>query len=189
MKLIRAFLSLLLCLLAAPLVQAQQGGFLKVADMVNIELKTPAEDAQNVTSKYVVSDTGTIKMPMLRQEIAAVGLTPTSLARKIEAAYRSEEIYTNPTINAFLPQEEGVANHVVVVSGEVKVTGEFAVRQNMRLMTAISKAGGFTDFAKTKAVRLLRGNKSTVYDMRKIQEDGSNNPILLDGDSIIVPSG
>ena len=89
-----------------------------------------------------------------------------------------------PTVTA-----DGLANHVVSVGGEVRATGEFPLRQGMTLMSAINRAGGFTEFAKTKAVKLLRGNSETVYDMRKIQANGSNNPVLMDGDQIIVPAG
>ena len=56
-------------------------------------------------------------------------------------------------------------------------------------MAAINRAGGFSEFAKTAKVKLLRDNREMIYDMRKIQADGSNNPILKDGDAIIVPAG
>jgi hypothetical protein len=57
----------------------------------------------------------------------------------------------------------------------------------MRLFQAITSMGGFTEFA--KPVKLIRGKKETKYDMRRIKEDGSNNPFLLDGDQIILPGG
>lgn len=189
MKSISVLLAAIIALFSGLPAFAQQGGVLKKSDMVMIELKSPAEDAQVVSANYVVSDSGTIKMPMLDHEIPAVGLTPTALARKIEAAYRSAEIYTNPTINAYMPQEANTPNHVVLVSGEVRVPGEFPLRPGMRLLNAISRAGGFTEFAKVKQVKLIRGSKTMVFDMRNIKEDGSNNPVLQDGDSVIVPSG
>ena len=179
---------LLLCALAltASTANAQQGGVLKPGDLVKIELKTPAEDGPVVSSEYVVSDNGTVKMPMLTQEVPAKGVTPSTLARRIEAAYRSEQIYTNPTINAILPSVAGQLSHVVTVSGEVRNPSEVALRQGMQLFGAITKAGGFTEYANPKRVKLIRGNKEFEYDMRSIQANGSNNPVLIDGDSIIV---
>lgn len=189
MKLISLLLTA--CLLAALPARAQMAGILKPGDSVVIQLKTPAEDAENVTTTYAVSDNGSIKLPMLAQEIPASGITTTSLARRIEAAYRAAEIYTNPMINVTLPtvSEGGMVNHVVNVGGEVRQSGEFPLRQGMTLLQAINKAGGFSEFAKTKGVKLIRGNREMIYDMRKINPDGSNNPILMDGDQIIVPGG
>ena len=170
---------------------AQMSGILKPGDSVIIELKTPAEDAQNLSTAYALSDQGTIKMPMLEQEIPAAGITVATLARRIEAAYKSAEIYTAPMINVTLPPvtQGGMINHVVSVGGEVRGPGEFPLRQGMNLMAAINRAGGFTEFAKTTKVKLLRGNKETIYDMRKINPSGANNPVLMDGDQIIVPAG
>lgn len=189
MKLLSLLLGL--CLFVASSANAQMAGILKPGDSVVIQLKTPAEDAENVTTTYQVSDSGTIKLPMLQQEIPAAGISATSLARRIEAAYRAAEIYSAPMINVTLPSvsEGGMFNHVVNVGGEVKQSGEFPLRQGMTLLQAVNKAGGFTEFAKTKAVKLIRGNREMVYDMRKISPDGSNNPILVDGDQIIVPGG
>jgi hypothetical protein len=36
-------------------------------------------------------------------------------------------------------------------------------------------------------VKLIRANRQTIYDMRKIDAGGTNNPILMDGDTIVVP--
>lgn len=161
---------------------------LKAGDPVNIELKVPAEDAANVSTLYTVSGSGTVKMPYLDREVQAAGLTTTELARRIELAYRAAEIYTNPTINVVLNDPSKQAPHVVTVGGEVKTGGaQVPLRENMRLFTAIMSAGGFTEFADVKKVKLIRNNRATIYNMRKIDEAGSNNPILMDGDTIVVP--
>lgn len=188
MKLPQLLLPLLALLVIGP-VSAQQAGVLKPGDSVIISLQTPAEDASTVTTTYPVSDRGTVKMPMLDQEIPAAGISASTLARRIEAAYRAADIYTNPTITAALPQDPTTASHVVTVGGEVRGSGEFPLRQGMTLMAAINRAGGFTEFAGTKKVKLIRDNAEKIYDMRKINADGSNNPVLRDGDQIIVPAG
>jgi len=161
---------------------------LKAGDPVLVELKVPAEDATNVSSSYTISERGTVRMPYLNSEIAAAGLTTTDLARRIEAAYRNAEIYTNPTINILINDPSKAAPHIVTVGGEVKSGGrEVPLRDNMSLYQAIMAAGGFTEFADVRRVRLMRGKRSEIFDMRKIQDNGSNNPILMDGDTIHVP--
>ena len=63
-----------------------------------------------------------------------------------------------------------------------------ALRENMNLFSAITSAGGFTEFAKVKKVKFIRASKATNYDMRDVKADGSNNPPLKDGDLIHVPA-
>lgn len=190
MKFLQTLLSVILLITIMP-AHAQLAGVLKSGDSIIVELKTPAEDAENLTTTYAVSDRGTIKMPMLEQEIPAVGISASTLARRIEAAYKAAEIYTAPMINVTLPPitAGGVGNHVVSVGGEVRGTGEFPLRQGMTLMSAINRAGGFTEFGNPKKVKLLRNNKEFIYNMKTINPDGSNNPVLQDGDQIFVPPG
>ena len=37
-------------------------------------------------------------------------------------------------------------------------------------------------------MKLVRANKQTLYDLRDIKADGSNNPVLKDGDLVLVPA-
>ena len=189
MKLLAAIVSVMSLL---GLYASAQLAPLKASDPVKIELKTPSEDASTVSSTYVVSATGTLKLPMLDREIHAQGLTTTELARRIEAAYKAAEIYTNPTINCnmdIIAQDQGAA-HIVAVGGEVRSPkGNVALRDNMRLYNAIMQCGGPTEFAKMSAVKLIRGTKEYRFDMRKLDPNGRNNPILQDGDTIHIPNG
>jgi protein involved in polysaccharide export with SLBB domain len=188
MKTIIPLLLALVGLLFAPGAGAQTLTPLKPGDPISVELKVPAEDALNVTAMYSISGAGTLRLPYLDREIAAAGLTTTDLARRIEQAYRAAEIYTNPTINCTTQRPENYQPHIVTVGGEVKSGGrEVPLRDGMRLYQAIMSAGGFTEFADVKRVKIIRGTRAMVYDMRKIDERGSNNPILLDGDTIHVP--
>ncbi len=59
----------------------------------------------------------------------------------------------------------------------------------LTLMAAISKAGGFTEFAKVKSVRILRAGETIKVDLRKLHADGSNNPLLQPWDVIVIPAG
>jgi polysaccharide export outer membrane protein len=162
-----------------------QGGALKASDPVKIELKVPAEDAANVSATYIVSETGHLKMPYLDREIPAAGLSVSQLSRRIEAAYREANIYTNPTVIVAINAPPGAA-HVVTVGGEVRKPGEIPLRDGMRLYNAIQNAGGFTEFADPRRVKLIRGAQSTIHNLRQIGTD-HNNPLLKDGDTIHVP--
>jgi protein involved in polysaccharide export with SLBB domain len=86
-----------------------------------------------------------------------------------------------------VPEPKWIAARVVNVEGGVRQPGEVALREGMRLFQAITSRGGVTEFAKVREVKLIRGKKETKYDLRQIKADGSNNPLLQDGDRIIVP--
>jgi polysaccharide export outer membrane protein len=161
-----------------------QSSPLKASDPVKIELKVPAEDSANVTATYTVSEKGLLKMPYLETEIQASGLSVSELSRKIETAYKAQGIYTNPTIIASISTPGIIAPHVVIVGGEVRKPGEVALRENMQLFGAIAAAGGFTEFADVRRVKLIRDSAEKVYDMRKVEKN--SNPPLKDGDQIIV---
>ena len=169
---------------------AQTGSVLKPSDNVIIELKTPVEDATTVSATYPVSQGGTVRLPMLNSEVRAAGLTTTQLARSIEAAYRAADIYTNPAIvcNIDFNKAAGGAAHIVAVGGEVRSPqGAVPLRDGMRLYQAIMQCGGPTEFADMRKVKIIRGTREYRFDMRKILPDGTNNPILQDGDTIHIP--
>ena len=181
-------LILALSLLCAGKSSAQTLTALKAGDPVQIELKVPAQDAANVSVKTNISSAGTIRISYIDREISAAGLTTTELARRIEQAYKAAEIYTSPSVVVNTPGPDDQAPHIVTVGGEVKSGGrDIPLRNNMRLYNAIMSAGGFTEFADMRKVKLIRGNQQFVYDMRKVDAGGSNNPILKDGDTIHVP--
>jgi protein involved in polysaccharide export with SLBB domain len=50
--------------------------------------------------------------------------------------------------------------------------------EDMTLLTATSAAGGFTDFADQKRVRVLRGSEAKVYDVRQFRRDPGLDPKL-----------
>jgi protein involved in polysaccharide export with SLBB domain len=53
-------------------------------------------------------------------------------------------------------------------------------------MSAINAAGGLSEFATPKGIRLIRDGKSEVYDARKLRKDPSLDPKISPGDQIEV---
>lgn len=103
----------------------------------------------------------------------------------------------------FVPGQDGAAQQVmtsdecqVVIVGEVNAPGivRFAMGEQRTLLRAIFKASGFSKFAKTKAVRLIRygaegSRKEETVDVSVIVDDGflDKDVSLVPGDMIIVP--
>lgn len=74
-------------------------------------------------------------------------------------------------------------------SGPPAIPSEHRIpfRPGLTLMSAINKSGGFTSFERVKAIRLHREGKIIKFDIRKLNPDGSNNPLLQNGDVIVFP--
>jgi protein involved in polysaccharide export with SLBB domain len=150
----------------------------------------PSDEISVVSQKFTISNAGTVRLPYLKIDLAAAGLNPTELARKIEAAYRAAEIYTQPSIqidvSGGVPGTGG--ERFVSVIGEVKTPRSVTYTPGMTLLDAIAQSSGFTDFADTKKVKLTRGDKVTFH--RLSGGEPAENIRLQPNDIVTVkPSG
>ena len=86
---------------------------------------------------------------------------------------------------------EAVASHVFVM-GEVSHSGPIQLNGPTTVLQALAMAGGFKEFANTKAVKILRplpnGKVQTLLFNYREAVNGAEKPIMLrSGDTIIVP--
>jgi polysaccharide export outer membrane protein len=183
------FTLLLFCLsLLTPLAQAQEAKLIAGATVTIRLAGVPAEESAAVSGMYAISSGGSISLPHLKTEINALGLRPTELQAKIVAAYKSAEIYTNPNITVLAAGTNPGSDLVITVGGEVRTPRSVPFRPGLNLYGAISEAGGPSEFADMKRVKLMRGGKVLrEIDLRKVTEE--NNPELQAGDQVIVPGG
>lgn len=157
---------------------------LRPGDSIIIKLSgVPQEESVLVSNTYDISDEGTINLTHLG-EIRAAGMRPSALQKSIENAYKSAEIYTNPTVLVSASRDGGT--QVVYVSGEVKQPGAIPMRAGMSVHDAITSAMGPTDFAKMKAVKLTRGTSTRELDLRRADNPDASLPVQA-GDKIHVP--
>ncbi|MEI6653612.1 MAG: polysaccharide biosynthesis/export family protein [Verrucomicrobiota bacterium] len=143
----------------------------------------PAEEKPRVDGIYPVSDSGMINMPHIGQ-IHAGGLKADELSRILQAAYKSRQIYTNPTIQVLSSTIQTIDKQIVHIGGQVRRTGPTEFTQGLTLYQAIQAAGGATEFGYMKKVKLFRGTKQRLYDLTQTQDMA----ILLEpNDTIEVP--
>ncbi|MBE2180993.1 MAG: polysaccharide biosynthesis/export family protein [Chthoniobacterales bacterium] len=150
-----------------------------------IELRiggVPAEETQLVTGAYTVDGEGFVNLPHIGK-VRATGLNQAALQRAIESAYRSGEIYTNPTITITVPTTLRFVN----VSGDVRQPRRVEYTSDLTVLGAISAAGGFTEYADQRKVRLLRAGQVRVIDIKAVRSNPSLDVQLLPGDQIEVP--
>ncbi len=142
----------------------------------------PAEETQLITGTYTVDGEGSINLPHIGN-VRAAGLTQAALQRAIEAAYRQKEIYTNPSITVMVPNVARFVN----VSGDVRQPRRVEYTQDLTVLGAISAAGGFTEYADQRKVRLLRKGAIQLIDVKAVRGNPSLDITLLPGDQIEVP--
>lgn len=144
----------------------------------------PLEEQQKINGQYSVTDSGVISMPMIGT-IRAAGMRPGDLAASIQARYRSEGIYRNPTIQVFATGEGSTVNEeMVTVGGQIRRPGPVKYTSDLTLYQAIQAAGGATEFGSLKRVTLFRGGSGKRYDVT--QSQFMNIP-LQPNDTIDVP--
>ena len=129
----------------------------------------PGEEKSKIDAIYPVSDSGTVNLPFIGN-IRAAGLRPEVLAASIQNAYKSAEIYTDPTIQVISTREgAGVREQVVHLGGQVRRTGPVAYQKNLTIYQAVQAAGGATEFGSLKRVKLYRSGKIQTFDLTNPQ--------------------
>lgn len=163
-------------------VSASDAAF-RVGDMIELRIGgVPAEETQLVTGSYTVDGEGFINLPHVGK-VRAAGLGQAALQRAVEAAYRGGQIYTNPTITVTVPTTLRFVN----VSGDVRQPRRVEYTSDLTVLGAISAAGGFTDYADQRKVRLMRSGQVQIVDIKAVRSNPSLDIILLPGDQIEVP--
>jgi polysaccharide export outer membrane protein len=153
---------------------------------------------EDLTTVQRVDAKGEINCILINQ-IHIAGLTIAEAERVIADAYKSGQYLLHPIVTLSV---EGLAPREVSVQGMVKSPGRFdlKIESGTTLLDIISKAGGFTDTAQGKSVKLTRVGpdgtpqvftrdvesvmKGKEQDKEKIKEA---NMLLEPGDVIYVP--
>ena len=141
---------------------------------------------KELTLEVVVRPDGMISVPLV-QDVQAEGLTATELA---DVLYQKLLVYLKePQVSVIVKQ---VNAPKIFVIGNVVKPGPYPLRSDMSILQALSLAGGFTQFASPRSIKLVRGlgvkqevRKINYY--RLIDNLGEGNYLLQSGDTIVVP--
>jgi len=148
-------------------------------------VSSPQQNVQSNTEynnlSYTVDDDGTIGLPALgRVQIA--GLTRT------EARKRIEELYSKELKKPLL--EVKIANLKVNVTGEVRTPGNIPlIKDHTTLIEVIGEAGGLTEKADEKTVKIIRTNQHSrvdQFDLSDINTLSDPRIYVQNGDIIYV---
>jgi polysaccharide biosynthesis/export protein len=142
-------------------------------------------------SKVVaVRPDGKISLPLIG-DVRAAGLTAAQLqdaiTEKLTPYYKEL-----PSISVIVQE---VRSYVIYILGEVQRPAQYTVKRGTTLLQAVALAGGFTPFATTNNILVLR---QTMNDHNEItlnvrykdivsRQHPESNILLKPGDTIIIP--
>lgn len=152
-------------------------------DVLNIFVWKEPELTQDV----VVMPDGRIIFPMIG-EIMAKGKSVTDL--KAIIAEKLQNYVSNPEVTVMVRQSN---SRLIYTIGKVTKPGPYPLAPDMTVLQALSTAGGFTEWAETKFVMVVRraNNKETMYRFNYQDyiagKDLGQNILLEPGDTIVIP--
>jgi polysaccharide export outer membrane protein len=150
------------------------------------QIRISVWENKELTLDLVVRPDGKISMPLI-QDVVAEGQTATELANTIQQ--RLVAFIKEPQVSVIVLQVNAPKFFVI---GNVAKPGTFPLRGETSILQALSLAGGFTQFASPRSIKLIR-NTAGKQEVRKvnynkiIDADGEGNYLLKSGDTIVVP--
>ena len=152
-------------------------------DLLNIFVWKEVDLTQDVT---VMAD-GRITFPMIG-EVMAKGLTVMELKDIITE--KLKDFISNPEVTVIVKESR---SRKIYTIGKVNTPGPYNLEPDMTVLQALSTAGGFTEWAETKSIMIVRRDKSKETMFRfNYQEfisgkDLKQNMVLEPNDTIVVP--
>jgi polysaccharide export outer membrane protein len=141
----------------------------------------------DLSKSVPVRPDGKISLPLLN-DVQAAGLTPVQLGAQITS--NLTKYVTNPQVTVIVSQ---INSQRIYILGEVARAGSYTLLPDMTVLQALSDAGGFTPFANSRRVYVLRQDNGRQqkfpFNYKDVisGKDPGQNIALKPGDTIIVP--
>lgn len=122
---------------AASTLDIPRGGdlILGPGDVIQIQVANDAD----ISGKYLISQSGDIRIPTIPNAIHATDLSTTQLSDRISKALVQAQILKDPVVSIFVDEYH---SHTVTVVGQVQKPGIYPVEVNTTVLQAITEAGG-----------------------------------------------
>lgn len=152
-------------------------------DVVRIDVWKENEISRTIP----VRPDGKISLPLLN-DVQAAGLTAMQLAGSIRDGLT--KFLTNPQVTVTVTE---INSRRVYITGEVTRSGAIPLLPGMSVLQALSSAGGFTQFARTNKIYILRTENGQQVKYPFDYKDAvkgkhpEQNIQLKPGDLIVVP--
>jgi len=151
---------------------------------------------QSLSSSVTIGPSGHISLPPPIGALKVAGLTTTKIAALLEE--RLKAYIRNPIVFVSVQPAEGFIVHIL---GEVRIPNFYTVPEGTSLQELITRAGGLTELADIKRVRLYRKELSSeganqqeriqrqIIDYSQFLEKANMiaNPTLKSQDVVLIP--
>lgn len=132
---------------------------------------------------------GRISLP-LAGEVKAAGSTPTELDERITE--KLEQFLEEPEVTVIVEESRSKVYYMV---GQVANPGEYTITRQITVLQAISRAGGFSEWAKKDRIMVVSGpddekeENISYFDYESFlkQEAEGRNIVIQPGDTIVIP--
>jgi len=142
----------------------------------------------DLSKEIPVRSDGKISLPLIG-EVVAAGRTPVQL--ELDITSKLKNYITDPHVTVIV---EKINSQKFNILGEVVRPGAYPLTNGETIVDAVAVAGGFRDFAKKKAIYVLRqssgGEQSHLnfnYQDFVKGKGTSVNVVLKPGDTVVVP--
>lgn len=134
------------------------------------------------TLPVAVRPDGKITLPLIG-EVQAGEETPGQLTKQLTVLLA--KYINNAEVTVFVTE---VRSKKFYLDGELNRPGSFALVTPTTVLEALSRGGGFKEFANTKKIRILRAGKVSYFNYKEVTSGKrlEQNILLENGDHIIV---
>ena len=143
-------------------------------------------DSPELSQSFRVDNKGNLSLPLLRTPLHAEGLMPEALRDEIAAALRAQHLLVNPVVDVSVVEYR---SRDVTIAGAVKSPVTLQEVGNLRLLGALSQAGGLLPEAGPEIIVEQANGTIQRLSVRKLF-DGLHpelNILILAGAQIRVP--
>jgi len=167
----------------APVAAERGNDILNVGDKVRVVFDVPLSSAGSPPTEMQIPENGELTLH-LGYKFDFKGKRRNVLEQEIRSFYVDKGLYKiiNVTIEV-LPRP-------ITVGGQVRIPKDYPHQGQLTVLKAIDMAGGFTEYANTKKVTLIRDGKTIIVDCKKALQDPAKYDVpVFPGDSINVKKG
>lgn len=144
-------------------------------------------DEPEISKTVFVRSDGRISLPLVGEFLAA-GKTPEALSQEI--AEKLKKIVETPNVTVILTES---GSKVYYVLGQIGQPGQYSLNRPVTVLQAISRAGGFLEWAQKSRIMIVSGPKASRqityfnYDDFLKGDDIEKNVVIKPEDTIVVP--
>jgi polysaccharide export outer membrane protein len=147
------------------------------------EIEVQVWQEPDLSRAGVVRSDGMISLPLIN-DIKAEGVTVRQLRALLTEKYK--EVVADPVVSVLITRP---LSATFFITGKVAKAGEYTLFKETTLLQAVATAGGFTEWAKSGRITVVRksGERLKVNYDSIVAGDMSQNVILQRGDTVVVP--